>query len=348
MHNLSKNIINSNATIKEALQQLNDLGVNLTLFVVDENKVLLGVLTDGDIRRALLSGTSIDLPATVAMQRNFKFIKQGDNNVNAIAEFKKKDIKILPVLNGDGTIYKLLNLEFYNNVLPIEAVIMAGGKGERLLPLTATTPKPLLPVGGKPIIEYNVDRLISYGVTQIYISVKYLAHTIEAYFGNGQAKEIAINYVHETEPLGTIGAVSNIENFGEEAVLIMNSDLLTNINYEDFYKAFIEADAAMAIATVGYSVNIPYAVLETNQQYVTSLKEKPTYTYHSNAGIYLVKKQALKKIPKATFYNATDLIEDLLAANEKVVTYNILGYWLDIGKHEDYKKAQEDIKHINF
>jgi dTDP-glucose pyrophosphorylase len=344
--NLS-NIIASTASIKNAMEQLNELGVNLTLFVLNESNTLLGVLTDGDIRRSLIRGVSVEDVVVKAMQTKFKFVYQNEIDIEVIANYKKDDVKILPIVDKNFGIVELLNLENYKNILPIDVVIMAGGKGKRLLPLTATIPKPLLTVGEKPIIEHNIDRLASFGIKNINISVKYLGQLIEEYFGNGEAKNLNIGYVYENEPLGTVGAVANIEQFNNDAVLIMNSDLLTNIDYEDLYRSFLKSNAAMAIATVSYSVNVPYAVIESEAGFVKSLKEKPTYTYHSNAGIYLVKKEFLSLIPKQTFFNATDLIEVLINKNEKVVSYNIVGYWLDIGKHEDYKKAQEDIKHLS-
>jgi dTDP-glucose pyrophosphorylase len=345
---IEKNSIKHTATIKQALEQLNALGVHLTLFVVDYENVLLGIVTDGDIRRALINGALVDDEVTRAMNTNFKFVKVGAQSYEQISGYKKDDIKILPVVNEDFTIAELLDLENFKCILPIDAIIMAGGKGERLLPLTAKIPKPMLPINGKPIIEFNIDRLASFGVKNIVISIKYLGHIIEEYFANGSAKNLKITYVTESEPLGTIGAIGNITNVTNDTILVMNSDLLTNIDFEDFYKDFKEKDAAMAVATVAYDVNVPYAVLETNEGKVTSLKEKPTYSYHSNAGIYLIKKEWLKLVPKHTFYNATDLIESLIALNQKVICYNIVGYWLDIGRHDDYTKAQEDVKHLVF
>ena len=217
---------------------------------------------------------------------------------------------------------------------------MAGGEGKRLRPLTEKTPKSLLKVGNRPIIEHNIDRLAEYGVENIYISIKYLQ--------NGEAKNISISYVKEDVPLGTIGAVSLINNLNSDYILVMNSDILTNIDYEDFFMEFVIQDADMAVATIPYKVDIPYAVLETSQNLVIDLKEKPTYTYYSNAGIYLIKKDLIKLIPTNSFFNATDLMELLIKSGKKLISYPLHSYWLDIGKHNDFEKAQEDIKHIKF
>jgi NDP-sugar pyrophosphorylase family protein len=178
--------------------------------------------------------------------------------------------------------------------------------------------------------------------------VKYLGEQIEAHFGNGSQRNIIIDYVWEDEPLGTIGAVSKITNFAHDYVLVMNSDLLTNLDYEHFYIDFIKQDADFAVVTIPYKVSVPYAVLETSNGEIRSFKEKPTYTYYSNGGIYLMKKEVLDYLPKENHFNATDLMEKLINENRKVVSYPLLGYWLDIGKHEDFAKAQIDINNIKF
>ncbi len=165
---------------------------------------------------------------------------------------------------------------------------------------------------------------------------------------DGDDKGISIQYVTEESPLGTIGAASKVGIMEHEYVLIINSDLLTNIDYEDFFIDFVTKDAMLSVVTIPYNVDVPYAVLETKDDHVISFKEKPTYTYYSNGGIYLMKRSCLKLIPRDTFYNATDLMESLILNGEKVASYPMRGYWLDIGKHQDYIKAQEDIKHIKF
>jgi NDP-sugar pyrophosphorylase family protein len=242
-----------------------------------------------------------------------------------------------------------LNFRLLKSYLPIDVVIMAGGKGSRLKPLTNDTPKPLLNVGNKPIIEHNIDRILSFGVESFWISINYLGDKIVNYFGQGIEKNININYVKETTPLGTIGAVSKIHDFGHDYVLITNSDILTNLDYEKFYIDFIEKEADLSIIGIPYRVNIPYAVLEKdNDGNLINFKEKPEYTYESNGGIYLIKKTSLNLIPENLFFNATDLIEKLISQNKKVITYPFNGYWLDIGKHDDYNKAQKDIDNINF
>jgi NDP-sugar pyrophosphorylase family protein len=226
---------------------------------------------------------------------------------------------------------------------------MAGGKGTRLQPLTNDIPKPLLPVGDKTIMEHNVDRLVEFGIDDFWFSVNYLGEKIKDFFGSGKEKNLSINYVWEDTPLGTIGAISKIDNLKHEDVLVTNSDILTNLDYEQFYLDFKRSNADLSIASIPYNVNIPYAVLEKDEDgTIRGFKEKPTYTYYSNGGIYLMKKSVFSLIPKNTFYNATDLIEKLLSINKKVVSFSLEGYWLDVGKHDDYKKAQIDINKIKF
>ena len=225
---------------------------------------------------------------------------------------------------------------------------MAGGKGQRLQPLTNLIPKPLLKVGDKPIMEHNLNRLAMFGIDDFWVSVKYLGEQIKDHFGDGKQKNINIQYVWENEPLGTIGAVAQISNFKHDYVLVTNSDLLTNIDYELFFLEFIKQEADLAVLTIPYQVSIPYAVLETTDGKVKSFKEKPTYTYYSNGGIYLMKREMLHFIPKNKFYNATDLMEELIQNKRKVISIPFLGYWLDVGKHEDFEKAQIDINNVKF
>jgi NDP-sugar pyrophosphorylase family protein len=225
---------------------------------------------------------------------------------------------------------------------------MAGGRGERLKPLTDETPKPLLLVGDKAIIKHNIDRLVSFGVDDFWISVRYLGEKIKHFVGNGSDIGIRIQYLDEVDALGTIGSLSLIPEFEHDYVLVTNSDILTNLDYEKFFLNFLESNADFSVATIPYNVNVPYAVLETKENIVSNFKEKPTYTYFANAGIYIMKKEICKMVPKNEFFDATDLLESLINKGFKVTSYPLRGYWLDSGKHDDYKKAQADIDFITF
>ena len=226
---------------------------------------------------------------------------------------------------------------------------MAGGEGQRLRPLTQSTPKPLLRIGDKTIIEHNIERLMKYGVNKIHVSVRYLKEQIVEYLGNGERWGISVEYIIEDSPLGTIGALGQKEGFTSEYVLVMNSDLLTNIDFADFYTFFQNSEADFLIACIPFKVSVPYAVIEVDSDHnILSLQEKPMMTYFSNAGIYLFRREIADLIPRGQKLDATDLIENIISKGMKVKSYPLSNYWLDIGRMEDFKKAQEDIKHIIF
>jgi dTDP-glucose pyrophosphorylase len=341
-------LILSGSTIKEALFKLNELAYDAILFVVNGKDQLIGSLTDGDIRRGLLNNFTVDSKIIHIIQPKPKFIRKGDDDIQKIIQFREENYRILPLLDADNIVVNVINFRNVKSYLPIDVVIMAGGRGQRLEPLTNSVPKPLLKIGGKPIMEHTLDRLAKFGIDNFWVAIKYLGEQIESYFGDGHEKNIEIKYVTENKPLGTIGAVSQIDNFQHDFVLVTNSDLLTNIDYENFFLDFLKQDADMAVLTIPYQVNIPYAVLETVNREIKSLKEKPTITYYSNGGVYLMKRKMLNNIPPNTHFNSTDLIETLIANNFKVISYPFSGYWLDIGRHEDFEKAQLDINYINF
>lgn len=347
MRHFKEHLILEGGTIKEALAQLNKLASDAILFVVDENQRLLGSLTDGDVRRGLLRELRITDKVELFIQSDPRYITKGSYDIRDVIAMREKKLKVIPVVDDNKAIVQVINFGHFKSYLPVDAVIMAGGRGSRLRPLTDDTPKPLLKIGDKPIIQHNVDRLQKFGVDDFWISVRYLGEQIEAFFGNGADRGISINFIWEEDPLGTIGAVSKIDEFSNDYVLITNSDLLTNLDYEDFFLDFIENDADMSVVTIPYHIDIPYAVMETSDNQVVSFKEKPTYTHLSNGGIYLVKREVLHHIPKNTFYNTTDLMQYLINDGKKLISYPIRQYWLDIGRHEDYKKAQDDIKHLD-
>ena len=346
MKDFQRYILSHKASIKDALIAINNLSsVVLTLFVVDDDQRLIGTLTDGDIRRKLIIGCALDDCVTVAMFTNFHCISESKVDVFEIKKYKDANITLLPCVDSDMHIVCVYNLKTKLSVLPVDAVLMAGGKGERLRPLTEKTPKPLLKVGDKAIIDYNIDRLMSYGVENISVTVNYLKEQIEEHF-EAEREGLKVKCVREPKFLGTIGSIKFVDSFKNDTVLLMNSDLFTNINYEDFYLHFLENDADMSVGAVPYSVNVPYGIFELNGRDIQGVREKPTYNYYANAGIYLIKRKMLDLIPADTFYNATDFIEALISKGHKVIRFPLTGYWIDIGKHEDYKKAQELVKHF--
>lgn len=348
MNNIDrKHILYSNQTVRDALLMLNDLKKNTILIVVDEAGKLIGSLTDGDLRRGFIKGLTFDDSLMDYLQPDPLFIYEDELPKSNLNKLRLRNFMVVPIVDRNRKVVRILNLREIQSVVPADVFIMAGGRGQRLMPLTEATPKPMLHVGGKPILEHNIDRLINYGIKNIYISVNYLADQIEDYFKDGSDKGVSINYVHEDKPLGTIGSVKMVDNLENDYVMVMNSDLLTDIDFNGFFQTFLRSGADMAVATTMYNVEVPYGVMEVdNGNFVNALKEKPCYTYYSNAGIYIIKKELLSLVPHNEFYNVTDLMESLIAEGKKLMSFPILGYWLDIGKHDDFIKAQEDIKSL--
>ena len=345
---MSENIILSTATVIEALNKLEFIENKVyTLFVLDKRTLqLIGTLTDGDIRRYLINGGSVNGSICDAMNTNFKYILGTDKNtLSNLHKFRELGIWVIPVLDNEKHIIEVFNLRTHKSLLPIDAVLMAGGKGERLRPLTEKIPKPLVKVGDKCIIDYNIDRLIEYGVKHINVTVNYLKEQMHEHFTkpfNG----VKVTTIEEPKFLGTIGSVQFVKKFYNDTVLLMNSDLFTNIDFEDFYLHFKEHNAMMSVAAVPYNVNIPFGILDLNGRNIKGLLEKPNYNYYANGGIYLIKRELLEEIPDNSFFNATDFMEMLVCEKKNVIRFPLTGYWIDIGKHEDYQRAQEIVKHL--
>lgn len=343
-----KYVIRDNASILDALKELDGSNHDSqTLFVVDYNERMVGTLTDGDIRRGLISGASLGSLVSEIMHTSFKFVRDGQYDAKLLKEFREKQIFFIPVLDYEGHVVKVCNLIKYRNFLPVDAVLMAGGKGERLRPMTEKTPKPLLPVGDKAIIDHNVDRLISFGIKHISVTVNYLGEQLEEHFREPR-NEVQIQTVREPKFLGTIGSIKFVPEFYNDTVLVMNSDLFTNINYEDFYLHFKEHDADMSVAAIPYDVDIPFGILNLDGRNITGLSEKPHYGYYANAGIYLIKKAAFNLIPEDTMFHSTDLLEALVSAGKKVIRFPLGGTWIDIGTPQEYRRAQDLVKYISF
>lgn len=344
---INNNTFPQHKTLIEALSKINTLAPNpLVLFIVDEDNRMVGTLTDGDSRRALIAGASVNDKIEKVMHRNFNYMRVEEiGDVKEIKHQKEMKMKLVPVLDADMHIVDIINLEKYGTRLPIDAVLMAGGKGERLRPLTEKTPKPLLPVGGKAIIDHNIDRLIANGVKHINVTVNYLGEQLEEHFSEPRG-EVQVQTVREPKFLGTIGSIKFVKGFYNDTVLVMNSDLFTNINYEDFFLHFKEHNAEMSVAAVPYTVSVPYGIFDLKGRDIQGLIEKPTYNYYANAGIYLIKRRALDEIPDDTFFNATDLIEKLISEGKKVIRFPLNGTWIDIGNPQEYQKANELVKHL--
>lgn len=340
-------IITESSTIKDALIAINDITHDgESLVVVNSEQEIIGTLTDGDIRRGLIAGAELTDSVCKIMHTDFKFINQTNFDVAHLKSFRDQRIMFIPILDEQKHVVDVINLNKFKSKLPIDAVLMAGGKGERLRPLTEKTPKPLLEVGGKCIIDHNVDRLISYGVEHIDVTVNYLAEQLEEHFATPR-DGVQVRTFREPKFLGTIGSIKFVDTFYNDTILVMNSDLFTNIDYEDFFLYFQQNDAEMSVAAVPYNISIELGILDLDGRNIKGLIEKPKYNYYANAGIYLIKKRALAEIPEDTFFHATHLIEKLIAQGKKVIRYPLNGTWIDIGTPLEYSRAKDLVKHID-
>jgi len=344
----SKYTILNNKTIRYALEKINNFesGCILILFVIDNEGRIIGSVTDGDIRRGLISGINLDDNITDVMKKDFKFI-ENLNDYEKINTYKEQNLKIVPLVSKNKKLIEFLDLTKIKAVIPADAVIMAGGKGVRLKPYTNDTPKPMLELAGKPIIAHNIDRLLNFGIKNIYISVNHMKEQIIDYCHKNY-KDKNIQFIEETKPLGTIGSLSLVKKWENNDILIMNADILTNIDFYDFFVNYKNFKDNMSIATFNIRINIPYGILDTTDKKINSLIEKPSFTYYSNAGIYLINKNVLNYIPKNEKFDSTELMEVLIEKKYKVSHFPIRGYWLDIGNAQNYAKAQDDIRYIKF
>lgn len=343
----SKHIISEQASILDALKTINSMGSNeaLTLFVEDCKSCIIGTLTDGDVRRSLINGKDLITSIGEIANRNFTFLRAGSYDIKQIHTAKGKGIELLPVINDLMQIVDIVNLKKQKSYLPIDAVLMAGGKGERLRPLTEKTPKPLLPVGDKCIIDHNITQLINYGIRNISVTVNYLKEQIEDHFAEPH-NGFKINTVREPKFLGTIGSIKFVKEFHNDTVLLSNSDVFTNLDYEDFFLHFKEHTADMSAAAIPYTISVPYGIFELDGPEIKGILEKPTFDYYANAGIYLIKRDLLDLIPEGEFFNATDFMDLLMQKGYKVIRFPLNGTWIDIGNPQEYQKAKELVKHM--
>jgi len=344
-----RHIISESSKISAALTILDELAQDALLFTVGENNVLTGSVTDGDIRRGLMNGFSLDSQLKEISYKQTKTIYKDNIVIEELIALRNANMRIVPILDSENRILDVINFRIQHSILPIEVIIMAGGKGERLRPLTEKTPKPLLKIGEKPILEHTLRRFEKFGIYSIDISTNYLSEKIEEYVeNNSDSFNTDISILKENSFMGTIGALALKENYSMDTILVSNSDLLTDVDYEDFYLDFIKSNADMSVLSIPYHVDIPYAIMDIKEGFLSKFHEKPRYTYFSNGGIYLLKRELIDLIPKGEAFSATDLMQAVIDHKKEIRTYAHEGYWLDIGRHEDYHQAQEDIKKMEF
>lgn len=347
---LDRHVIPAGATIRATLEALNRLsGDSMTLFATDASGQLVGTLTDGDIRRALIAGHDLDETAGEVAFRGYTWLDAGATPAEkylTVAKARERRLNLLPVLSG-GKLTGVVDLRSLKAAVPVDAVLMAGGRGERLRPLTLTKPKPLLEVGGKPIIDYNVEALLKHGVENVFVTVNYLKEQLESHFSDPRW-EGRVKCVAEPCRLGTIGSLALIDSLAHDQVLVMNSDLLTNIDFERLWQHHVASGAALTMSTVPYSVAVPFAILKTAGDRVERLEEKPTFNYFANAGVYMIERTLTGRIAKGEYLDAPDFIGQLIAEGLKVAHFPVEGTWIDIGSPDDYRHADALMRNSRF
>jgi dTDP-glucose pyrophosphorylase/CBS domain-containing protein len=341
---------------REAIKALDAGGVGIVLITDDERR-LIGTITDGDIRRAILAGKSLDVTTAqfVEQKRNPVYPKPisvplGTDRSELLRVMKERSILQLPLLDPQGCVAGLVTLNdlIPHQARPLSAVIMAGGLGTRLRPLTDDTPKPMLKVGDRPLLERTVDRLREAGIRNVSVSTGFRAEKVREHFKDGSEFGVNLKYVLEDRPLGTAGALSRME-VPAEPLLVMNGDILTRVDFRALHDFHLEHTAALTVAVRKYDFSVPYGVINCDGVRVRNLVEKPTYSSFVNAGIYLLEPLVFRYVPKDIppegRFNMTDLISRLLEAGHTVVSFPIHEYWLDIGQRADYAQAQDDVRH---
>lgn len=346
MQTYKRHIISSTATIKEAVEGLNRLsGDAMTLVVLDVDNRPVGTVTDGDVRRAILRGIDLADSVVEVMNTKFRMVSRKKVDVGYIKEVRNLGIRLLPVVDESGCLEDIVDLKKVKSLLPLSALIMAGGKGERLRPMTLTTPKPLLTIEGKAIIDYNIEALAAVGVDNVVVSTAYLAEQLDEHFAQPVAG-IKVETIREEQPRGTIGALADaMDMLANDTLLVMNSDLLTDISLEEMYMRHKQEEADITVAAIPYTVSVPYAILSTEGSCITSLREKPTYSLYANGGIYMMSKKVAEMVPSERRYDATDLIEDALSKGCKVVYFPINGTWIDVGTPADFRHAADIMRY---
>lgn len=315
----------------------------MTLIVVDDAGSVRGTVTDGDIRRGLIAGHDTSAPVELIMNTRFTALHPAQGP-KEIAAARERGMKLLPEVDADGRLVSVIDFSRQHTRLPLQAVLMAGGKGERLRPMTLTTPKPLLKIGGRPIIEYNIANLARAGVTDVTVTTRYMADKIKAHFSE-PCCGLNVKTIEEDRPLGTLGAVSLVPHKPGAHTLVMNSDLLTDLSLEEMYLSHIERGADVTVAAIPYTVSVPYAIMVTGpDNTVKHLEEKPTYSYFANAGIYIFSNDLLDTLTPGEAIDAPDLVERAIAEGRKVTYHPIAGTWIDIGTPADFSHAEELMK----
>jgi len=347
MKNIENIKLTSSATIKEALEIIDNGAMQIAL-VVDENDTLLGTLTDGDIRRGLLKGLDLNSSIQSIVFTTPTLVKISDTKEEILKIALSKKLHQIPIVDDNGKILGIQEIE--ELIKPKEktnkVVLMVGGLGTRLRPLTENTPKPMLKVGNKPILQTIVEKFAEYGYTNIVMCVNYKSHIIQDYFEDGSKFGVSIKYILEEQRMGTAGALSLLKEKPTESFFVMNGDLLTNVNFEHLDNYHISNHSMGTMCVREYDFQVPYGVVNIDGSRILSIEEKPTHKFFVSAGIYMLSPEVLDYIPQNQFYDMPTLFEKLISENKNVISFPLREYWLDIGRIEEYKKANEEYDEV--
>ena len=343
-----KYFISAKANIREAIDSIDQGAVQIAL-VVDAEQKLIGTVTDGDIRRGLLRGETLESLAERVMHREFRFVREGVQDQDVLAMMRREVLHQIPMLDSEGRVVRLILLEelLQRKSLPNKVVIMAGGEGKRLRPLTENCPKPMLRVQGKPMLEIIIDRCSEAGFQNFYLAVNYLKQKIIDHFGDGSRWEVDIRYLEETQQLGTAGALSLLPEIPEDPVLVLNGDVLTQVPFPALLRFHQEHQAVATVCVREHEMVIPYGVVRTEGTLMVALEEKPTLTHYVNAGVYVLSPQVWTHLNREEACEMPELLESLQQSNQPIHVFPIHEYWLDVGHCDALEKADKEWGNID-
>lgn len=334
-------------SLKDAIAKIDAAGTQMAM-IVDANRKLLGTLTDGDVRRALLAGVQLQDLVESCMCRTPTTARIGEPAEAILAKMRQVLVHQIPVLDHLGRVVDLKTIDDYLAVPSRDnwVVIMAGGLGRRLKELTLQTPKPMLPVGDRPLLDTIVSRFVDQGFKNIWLAVNYQADKIERHFGSGEKHGARIQYLRESKRLGTAGALSLLPEPPDSPVLVTNADVLATVDYADMISAHRAMNSCATMGVQEYEYQIPFGVVHTMEDSIQDLEEKPVHRALVNAGHYVLSPDAVSRVPRDTFFDMPELFGFLMRDRKPVRYYRLNGYWLDIGRHEDLHKANADFSKV--
>jgi len=343
MKHWQRTLVGPDAPLRDVLKAIDSAGVGIAL-VVDDGRTLIGTLSDGDVRRALIGGAGLEQACRPFVHTTPVVAADDLDESAALTMLRARRLRQLPRVDAEGLVTGLSTVGDLLDVpeRPEAVVIMAGGRGERLAELTRTTPKPMLTVGPRPILETIISSLAVQGFRRIFLSVNYKAEQIEAHFGDGTDRGLSIGYLREDKPLGTCGALSLLPAGVEGPVLVTNGDVLTRVDYAQVMDAHIRDEAAATVVVRDYEMQVPFGVIRAADGRISGIEEKPSQVFNINAGVYVLSQAALGLIPANRPYDMPMLIQALIDADQPVIPHRAEGYWLDIGRLPDYDRANAD------